>query len=208
MYTALAAVFSFVWTAVPFVGSHSPCAPSKVWGFFFCILTLLFTWARGNVGFFWPLHMLQLVPISTPLWYTDLDLPRDQGESGTGWRAHGHLDVVSFPICRFAISTPPMSKIWHNPPIFLQNLTIFYFAGDEQYTYVTSIADLIWLGGYRVGVKPRWIMKFSTTHCGILWLSVRLVRLADTGCQSHCALAFLFGTSVPNISQGVSLCHH
>jgi hypothetical protein len=34
--------------------------------YFSNIIFLLFTWARGNVGFFWPLHMLQLRPISTP----------------------------------------------------------------------------------------------------------------------------------------------
>ena len=101
MYTALAAVFSFVWTAVPFVGSHSPCAPGLLAGGFFLYTNFVLHVDRGNVGFFdrfTCFHYYPLVP------HFDILTLICHGIRGKAIRVDVHsapIDEGVFPICMF-----------------------------------------------------------------------------------------------------------
>jgi len=53
--------------------------PQQSLGAFFSVYWSCSSREHGGTWVFWPLHMLQLPPISTPLCYTDLDSSRESG---------------------------------------------------------------------------------------------------------------------------------
>ena len=83
MYTAFAAVFSFVWTAVPFVGSHSPCAPGLLAGGFFLYTNFALHVSTGERGFFDRFTCFNYRPLVPHFAILTLIRHVNQGESGT-----------------------------------------------------------------------------------------------------------------------------